>query len=111
MDVRLLFLLILQQAVLSLTKSANPNQTLPAPAKPTNQTLHGEHELHTLLVQGYNTDIRPVLQEKASMDVWFDFVLEEVNSVDVKEQIMDVSAFVTLQWFDHNLIWEPENFR
>jgi len=58
----------------------------------------------------YDLKIRPVKVFNEVLPVSFDFVLEEVNLLDVKEQTLDISAFVTLTWNDPNLTWEKSSF-
>ena len=72
----------------------------------TGNVAKDEKTLHSHLTQNYNTDIRPVKVSTDVLPVSFDFILEEVNSLDVKEQMLDVGAFITLAWNDYNLAWD-----
>jgi len=71
---------------------------------------HEERTLHAQLLKDYNPAIRPVRKFKKAIPVYFDFVLEEVNSLDVKEQKLSVNAFVTLTWNDPQLAWNTTQY-
>ena len=69
-----------------------------------------EQNLQDRLAENYSAKIRPVHDPNDVVPVLFDFILETVNSLDVKAQQLDVRAFVTLIWNDHRLVWNESTY-
>ena len=70
-----------------------------------------ETRLHDdLLSNGYNPEVRPVDVFREPLPVFFEFILEEVQCLNVKAQYLDVSAFVTLAWNDPSLAWDKFSY-
>ena len=67
------------------------------PGQVTEQTL-----INTLLT-GYNKNIRP--DEQVSVDITAS--LQQIVSIDDKQQVMTSSSFITQIWVDERLQWSP----
>ncbi|CAF3352030.1 unnamed protein product [Rotaria socialis] len=62
-----------------------------------------EQILITTLLNEYNKNIRP--DDQVFVDVNFD--LEQIVSIDEKQQIITSSSFISQVWYDSRLSWTP----
>ena len=67
-----------------------------------------ETELHTKLFQGYNPDVRPVLNTSETVEVVVKLNLMSFDNIDEKKQSFSVRAFLEVKWTDEFLTWDPE---
>lgn len=64
-----------------------------------------EQTLITTLLNGYNKNIRP--DEEVTVDITAS--LQQIVSIDDKQQIMTSSSFITQMWTDERLQWTPSS--
>ena len=70
---------------------------------PASQTA--EQTLVTSLLSGYNKNIRP--DDQVSVDITAS--LQQIVSIDEKQQIMTSSSFISQTWRDDRLSWTPNS--
>ncbi len=58
------------------------------------------------ITSGYNSKIRP----NTTVHITMSMSLKQIVSIDEKNQIMTSSLFLSLQWNDTRLSWNPEHF-
>ncbi|XP_055329446.1 neuronal acetylcholine receptor subunit alpha-10-like isoform X2 [Paramacrobiotus metropolitanus] len=61
-------------------------------------------------VAGYNKDIRPTINHTESVRVVFGLSLTQIISVDERNQIMTTNCWLSQNWMDNKLIWNPIDF-
>ncbi|CAF4393219.1 unnamed protein product [Rotaria sp. Silwood2] len=66
-------------------------------------TQLAEQTLITTLLNGYNKNIRP--DEQVYVDITAS--LQQIVSIDEKQQIMTSSSFISQSWTDNRLSWTP----
>ena len=69
-----------------------------------------EKKLHKELLADYNLDVRPEIGFERPVFVKFDLIFEKVNKLNVKQQVLDISVFITLTWNDPQLKWNVSRF-
>ncbi|CAF1067888.1 unnamed protein product [Rotaria sordida] len=62
-----------------------------------------EQTLITTLLSGYNKNIRP--DDQVSVDIAYS--IQQIVSIDEKQQIMTSSSFISQVWYDERLSWTP----
>ena len=62
-----------------------------------------EQTLVTTLLNGYNRNIRP--SDQVVVDITAE--LQQIISIDEKQQIMTSSSFISQTWYDDRLSWTP----
>ena len=62
-----------------------------------------EQALVALLLSGYDSEIRPGGQVSVEISA----SLQQIVSLDEKQQIMTSSSFITQKWIDQRLSWTP----
>src|SRR5689334_15078865 len=66
-------------------------------------TQQYEQTLITSLLNGYNRNIRP--DDQVSVDITAS--IQQIVSIDEKQQIMTSSSFISQTWSDNRLSWNP----
>ncbi|KAK6747176.1 hypothetical protein RB195_000410 [Necator americanus] len=69
-----------------------------------------EGELYTKLLEDYEPLERPVSNSSEPVNVKMGLVLQQIVSVDEKNQVVDVNAWLKLTWHDYSLIWDPKKY-
>ncbi|CAF4058260.1 unnamed protein product [Rotaria sp. Silwood2] len=64
-----------------------------------------EQALITTLLNGYNKNIRP--DDQVSVDITAS--LQQIVTIDEKQQIMTSSSFISQTWYDDRLSWTPDS--
>ncbi|CAF3327488.1 unnamed protein product [Rotaria sp. Silwood2] len=64
-----------------------------------------EASIITTLLKGYNKNVRPANQ----VSVYITASLQQIVSIDEKQQIMTSSSFITQFWQDNRLSWTPNS--
>ncbi|CAJ0574631.1 unnamed protein product, partial [Mesorhabditis spiculigera] len=67
-----------------------------------------EGRLYSQLLDDYLPLARPVENSSAAVVVHMGLVLQSIISVDEKNQIVDVNAWLKLSWHDYHLMWDKE---
>ncbi|EYC40298.1 hypothetical protein Y032_0620g740 [Ancylostoma ceylanicum] len=67
-------------------------------------------QLYTKLLENYEPLERPVANSSEPVDVKMGLVLQQIVSVDEKNQVVDVNAWLKLSWYDYSLTWDPKKF-
>ncbi|XP_037509764.1 neuronal acetylcholine receptor subunit alpha-7 [Rhipicephalus sanguineus] len=72
----------------------------------------GPHERRLLadLLANYNTLERPVLNESEPLILNFGLTLQQIIDVDEKNQLIITNIWLTLEWIDVNLRWNPKEY-
>ncbi|KAL1428337.1 hypothetical protein MTO96_002722 [Rhipicephalus appendiculatus] len=72
----------------------------------------GAHERRLLadLLANYNTLERPVLNESEPLILSFGLTLQQIIDVDEKNQLIITNIWLTLDWIDVNLRWNPKDY-
>lgn len=72
----------------------------------------GPHERRLLadLLANYNTLERPVLNESEPLILSFGLTLQQIIDVDEKNQLIITNIWLTLDWIDVNLRWNPKDY-
>ncbi|CAN7986654.1 unnamed protein product [Ixodes hexagonus] len=70
----------------------------------------GAHERRLLgdLLANYNTLERPVFNESEPLILSFGLTLQQIIDVDEKNQLIITNIWLTLDWIDVNLRWDPK---
>lgn len=73
-------------------------------------TEQGAHERRLLgdLLANYNTLERPVFNESEPLILSFGLTLQQIIDVDEKNQLIITNIWLTLDWIDVNLRWDPK---
>ncbi|VDO85725.1 unnamed protein product [Heligmosomoides polygyrus] len=69
-----------------------------------------EAELYSKLLEDYEPLERPVANSSAPIDVKMGLVLQQIVSVDEKNQLVDVNAWLKMTWHDYSLEWDPKQY-
>ncbi|CAJ0604281.1 unnamed protein product [Cylicocyclus nassatus] len=74
------------------------------------QAAFREGELYTKLLEDYEPLERPVANSSEPVNVKMGLVLQQIVSVDEKNQVVDVNAWLKMSWYDYSLTWDPKKF-
>ncbi|PIO60519.1 Cation transporter family protein [Teladorsagia circumcincta] len=74
------------------------------------QASHREGELYAKLLEEYEPLERPVANSSEPVNVKMGLVLQQIISVDEKNQLVDVNAWLKLSWHDYSLEWDPKDY-
>ncbi|XGW27903.1 hypothetical protein V3C99_008029 [Haemonchus contortus] len=74
------------------------------------QASFREGELYVKLLEEYEPLERPVANSSLPVDVKMGLVLQQIISVDEKNQLVDVNAWLKLSWHDYSLEWNPKDY-
>jgi len=66
--------------------------------------------LYDEILAGYNKLVRPVKNVTDPVTVKFKLKLSQLIDVNLRNQIMTTNLWVEQFWYDHKLVWEPEEF-
>jgi len=66
--------------------------------------------LYDEILSGYNKLVRPVKNVTDPVTVKFKLKLSQLIDVNLRNQIMTTNLWVEQFWYDHKLVWEPEEF-
>jgi hypothetical protein len=67
-----------------------------------------EKQLYTILLQGYNKQSRPVKRVHDTVNVRVGLSLVEVLGIDENNGQISIKAWLTMNWKDEYLTWNPE---
>lgn len=73
-------------------------------------TYRAEVRLESTLLRHYRKAIRPVLQDKDNVTIQVGMSLNNIKSMDDKNQILTLSLWLRQRWNDPRLVWEPSNY-
>ncbi|XP_064461455.1 neuronal acetylcholine receptor subunit alpha-7-like isoform X2 [Ornithodoros turicata] len=75
-------------------------------------SVQGPHERRLLfdLLSNYNTLERPVANESEPLLLSFGLTLQQIIDVDEKNQLLVTNIWLTLDWVDVNLRWDPKQY-
>ncbi|KAH9413635.1 Neurotransmitter-gated ion-channel transmembrane region [Dermatophagoides pteronyssinus] len=66
--------------------------------------------LYDDLLSSYNRLVRPVSNNSQSLKVKLGLKLTQLIDVNLKNQMMTTNVWVTQEWYDHKLKWDPEEY-
>ncbi|CAI4222723.1 unnamed protein product [Auanema sp. JU1783] len=66
--------------------------------------------LYDHLFDGYQKELRPVLNDSSTLNVQMKFWLKQILKVDERDQIVNVYCWLELYWQDETLTWDPSKF-
>ncbi|CAH1785823.1 unnamed protein product [Owenia fusiformis] len=66
--------------------------------------------LYDDLLSGYNKLVRPVLNNSNTLTVELGLRLSQVIDIDEKNQIMTTNVWLTQEWYDYKLRWDPVEY-
>ncbi|XP_035692064.1 neuronal acetylcholine receptor subunit alpha-10-like [Branchiostoma floridae] len=69
-----------------------------------------EEQLITSLMQGYNTDRRPVRNVSDAVNVTIDIAVAEYLHMDDRNHMLTVNLWMRLFWTDPFLTWDPSEY-
>ncbi|XP_066921000.1 neuronal acetylcholine receptor subunit beta-3-like isoform X2 [Clytia hemisphaerica] len=68
-------------------------------------TYLDEQHIIDKVMEEYRIDVRPQIKAHSPVKVKFDVRMKGLNSLNVKEQMMSIDAFLIMNWFDPRLTW------
>ena len=69
-----------------------------------------EKDLLELLLTNYSTSYRPTRSNQEPINIEFDFKLNKIVKLDIKEQVLIVNSKITFKWRDQQLTWDPNKW-
>ncbi|WKY07121.1 hypothetical protein Q1695_006938 [Nippostrongylus brasiliensis] len=69
-----------------------------------------ESQLYSKLLEEYEPLERPVANSSEPVRVKMGLILQQIVSVDEKNQLVDVNAWLKLSWHDYSLEWDPAKY-
>ncbi|KAF8361264.1 acr-7 [Pristionchus pacificus] len=69
-----------------------------------------EGELIETLIGNYSTLVRPVPDPALPLTVYIKVHLQQIITLDMKDQTMEMNAWIRYEWNDYQLRWNPEDF-
>ncbi|KAK3769679.1 hypothetical protein RRG08_004931 [Elysia crispata] len=76
----------------------------------TAQTYNQTADLMRNLFNGYDKNIRPLLNQNDTLNILVDIKLRAVENVNEKDQIITLSVVLVLFWVDEMLAWDPRDY-
>lgn len=70
----------------------------------------GERRLIHDLLDGYDTNVRPVENSSLPVDVYMTLTPQQLIDVDEKNQVVKMNVWLKFVWHDHQLTWEPSDY-
>ncbi|XP_071116519.1 neuronal acetylcholine receptor subunit alpha-7-like [Haliotis cracherodii] len=67
-------------------------------------------QLKKRIFEGYDVNIRPVLNQTESIDVDMRFILASIDNLDLKIQKLKWNGFLSLRWTDITLSWNASEY-
>eukprot|EP01024_Parvocaulis_polyphysoides_P007931 TRINITY_DN12332_c0_g1_i1.p1 TRINITY_DN12332_c0_g1~~TRINITY_DN12332_c0_g1_i1.p1 ORF type:complete len:290 (-),score=41.24 TRINITY_DN12332_c0_g1_i1:178-1023(-) len=75
-----------------------------------NGQSNDEQSLREYLLENYDTQIWPWSQQKSVCNVTTDINFHRVLDVDMSKRTLNVMAWLSLNWYDPRLTWDPKNW-
>eukprot|EP00111_Clytia_hemisphaerica_P016044 TCONS_00047480-protein len=72
--------------------------------------LSGEFRLKKFLMDEYNPEVRPVVNDRDIVNLTFEIALQQIVEVNEKEESLSISVFFRQYWHDPNLMWDPLDY-
>ncbi|GMT17017.1 hypothetical protein PFISCL1PPCAC_8314 [Pristionchus fissidentatus] len=69
-----------------------------------------ETELFEKLLGNYSTLVRPVPDPSLPLTVYIKVHLQQIITLDMKDQTMEMNAWIRYEWNDYQLRWKPEDY-
>ncbi|CAJ0948330.1 unnamed protein product, partial [Mesorhabditis belari] len=85
----------------------NRHMRLAAAGSPSELQQTDMRVLYDHLFNGYQRELRPVLDENDPVNVKLKFWLKQILKVDERDQIVTVYCWLELYWRDETLSWDP----
>lgn len=73
-------------------------------------TLQDEQTLHSALLTGYNTGLRPGIDRSIPMTLNMTFLLFSIKEFDMSTGEFSVTGVFVLNWIDERLSWNPASY-
>lgn len=76
----------------------------------TNVKKTDEQRLLEVLLNGYNSDTRPVYNASHPVQVSLGITLTQIFDVDEKNQVLTTNVWLDQEWKDEKLTWDPADY-
>ncbi|KAK7475152.1 hypothetical protein BaRGS_00033553 [Batillaria attramentaria] len=93
-----IFCLVLQSASATLT------------AAPVIRRVPDEQRLYETIMNDYQLSVMPRLNFSVPLSVAFSLRLNQIVSLDERQQVLTTNVFIDQTWIDPALAWDPTNF-
>lgn len=73
-------------------------------------SLQDTKNIYKHIFNGYNREIFPLSDKSNGLHVGITFWLKSINRFDEVNEILTITAMVSMNWIDPSLSWDPETF-
>jgi hypothetical protein len=73
-------------------------------------SLQDTKNIYKNIFNGYNREIFPLYDKSNGLHVGITFWLKSINRFDEVNEILMITAMVSMNWIDPSLSWDPETF-
>jgi hypothetical protein len=71
-------------------------------------SLQDTKNIYKNIFNGYNREIFPLYDKSNGLHVGITFWLKSINRFDEVNEILTITAMVSMNWIDPSLSWDPE---